>query len=100
MSSIVKHSLLFATICLIALIVVPSIAQSTQTEYFCLEYKNTQCVKCPLRTHLYQNECYLDVPGCIEYMNGTQCTKCNTTISFFDNTNKICVMLNQSNIFV
>jgi hypothetical protein len=57
----------------------------------CIEYKASECIRCPPGTHVYQNECYNDTLGCIEYTNGDECVKCNTTFSYL--FNKKCVPL-------
>lgn len=36
----------------------------------CLEYKSSECIRCPENTHVYQNLCYNNSIGCIEYTNG------------------------------
>lgn len=55
----------------------------------CLEYKSSECIRCPENTHVFQNLCYNNSIGCIEYSNGDDCNKCNTTFTYL--FNKKCI---------
>ena len=43
----------------------------------CLEFDGFLCGACPLDMHLYQGNCLLNIPNCIEYQNGFECSLCN-----------------------
>ena len=56
-----------------------SINSQSDYPYLCLEYSSQQCIRCPLNTHVYQNQCYNNTVGCLDYVNGDKCSNCNTT---------------------
>jgi hypothetical protein len=56
-----------------------SINSQSNYPYLCLEYSSQQCIRCPLNTHVYQNQCYNNTVGCLEYVSGDKCSNCNTT---------------------
>jgi len=83
------------TTILAILILVLYIPTASAYPELCLEYKASECIRCPSGTHVYQNQCYNNTIGCIEYSNGDECSKCNTTFSYL--YNKKCVALVEGN---
>lgn len=43
----------------------------------CIEYSGGVCIRCSMDTHLFQGICYHNILGCISYLNGTTCTRCD-----------------------
>jgi hypothetical protein len=34
------------------------------------------CISCPIGMHLYRDNCIFDLPGCLQYEGGFDCSKC------------------------
>lgn len=64
-----KTSPLILIILLVAVNCQISPNQAIQMAYqrSCLAFKAGYCVTCPLNYHMSQNQCYLNITGCLQY---------------------------------
>jgi hypothetical protein len=62
--------------------------QSSSSTTPCISFLYGQCVGCQYNYHLYQNLCYLNITGCLDYTSTLSgiliCTNCDSIISISD----------------
>lgn len=56
----------------------------------CLEYEDGLCIRCDENSHLDGGYCYQNVPWCLAYSGGSNCSLCDTIYSTLQSGN--CVL--------
>lgn len=72
----------------------------------CIAFQSGRCLTCPFNYHMYQNQCYLNITGCLSYTQNSSgyliCNNCDPSISYFDGQGSciLTVSLQRTSIFI